>query len=286
MKKYIYLLSVILLFFVSCGNKHNYEMRSEMNNLYPIEIVYFDFDSRKELGDFPINRGIYGELIDEIEKDRPAFIILKFFFDTEKDEDFELSNILSKYDNILNQATTGLEQVNVTPDSVLSILAIDGIDIKIMNSNQIVLPNSQLFHSFSGIGMVDFKSRNGKYLDFPIMSQINGYYLPSLALKIGMMISNSEPVIKDDVVFLDNKEIVDSSGNFRIDLSSPKEFYNTHSFIEVLHRKQGAMDFSEKIVILFIEDPSVRKVKSKYKGLHNNAEIVADSINTLLKKLE
>ena len=75
-------------------------------------------------------------------------------------------------------------------------------------------------------------------------------------------------------------------GMFRIDLSKPHSLYKTYSFVEVLNRKKGDIDFSNKIVIVFIEDPAVRNVKSKYGDLHNDAEIVADSINTVLKQIE
>ena len=94
MRKYYFVsLACIFLFITSWSNKHNYDMTSEMNNIYPIEIVYFDSDSQEELGDFPVNRSVYGKLINEIEKDKPAFIILKFFF--QRIHDFASINLSS-----------------------------------------------------------------------------------------------------------------------------------------------------------------------------------------------
>lgn len=285
-KVYCVLVAVLILFLTSC-DEQNYEMISEMNNIHPIEIVYYTAKSDSGLGKFPVSRNIYKDLIKEIEQDKPAFIILKFFFDTVKDQDLELSKIIGKYNNILTQATTGLEPVRITPDSVLEKLALKNISLKCVDNKQIVLPNDTLLNSFSGIGMVDFISSNkNEYLNFQLVSQVRGYYLPSLALKVGMMITDSEPDYNKNNFTLKRKELSDENGLFRIDLSEPRKLYKTYSFTEVLNREKEEINFENKIIIVFIEDPSVRNVKSKYGKLHNDAEIVADSINTVLKKLE
>ena len=287
MKKYFLLLLILTsLIAISCENSKNYEMKSEMNKLYPIEIVYFDSNSQKELGEFPVNRNVYIKLIEKIEKDKPAYIILKYFFDTEKKEDNDFAKTLRGYKNILTQATTGLSQVRITPNSVLEHLALKNVTLKTHNFNEIVLPNETLLPSFAGIGMVDFITKNDEYRDCPIVSEVNGFYLPSLALKIGMMVTNSEPIINNNVLYLNGKEISVPNGMFKINLSKPKSLYKTYSFIDVLNKKIQEMNFKNKIVILFIEDPSVRFIKSDYIDLHNNAEIVADSINTMLERLE
>ena len=284
MKKILILPSFILLF-LSCSIEANYNMKSEMNDLHPIEIIYFDSNSQKELGEFPINRKYYGDLILEIEKDEPAYIILKFFFDTEKNEDILLSDTINQYDNILSQATTVLTPLTDTSEVVLQSLALDNMEIDIRNNEQIVLPNPTLLNSFSGIGLVDFITDGSKYLDFPIVSKINGQFLPSLALTVGMNVTQSKPSIRNDVLTMGEKEIPLTDGLFKIDLSEPNQLYTTYSLIDVLNRKIGEMDFNNKIVIVFIDNESVRKIKSSYDDFHNSAEIVADSINSLLKKL-
>lgn len=285
-KVYYVLVAIFLLFLTSC-DEQNYEMKSEMNNMHPIEIVYYAAESDAELGKFPVDRSVYGDLIEEIEKDEPAYIILKFFFDSEKDQDLALSNTIEKYNNILTQATTGLDPVKISPDSVLEKLSLDNMSFKSVDHEQIVLPNDTLLNSFSGIGIVDFiSSKKNEYLSFQLISQVRGYYLPSLALKMGMMIMGSEPVYKKDSINLGGKELLTTNEMFRIDLSEPHGLYGTYSFVEVLNRSKGDIDFSDKIIIVFIEDPAVRNVTSEYGKLHNAAEIVADSINTVLKNLE
>lgn len=288
MKKIYYILAAAtLLFITACDDEPNYEMISEMNSMHPIEIVYYSAELDSELGKFPVKRSVYGDLIDEIEKDNPAFIILKFFFDTEKDKDMELANTIGKYNNVLTQATTGLEPVRVTPDSVLEKLSLDNLSLKSIDHKQIVIPNNTLLNSFSGIGMVDFISNNKKeYINFQLISQVRGYYLPSLALEVGMKITGSEPVYNKNKFSLKGKELSGKNGLFRIDLSEPRKLYKTYTFTEVLNRNKEEISFKNKIIIVFIEDPAVRNVKSKYGKLHNDAEIVADSINTILKRLE
>ena len=287
MKKIFYLIvTATLLSITSCDDEPNYEMISEMNNIHPIEIVYYSAELDNELGEFPVDRIVYDKLIEEIEKDEPAYIILKFFFDTKKDKDIELANTIGKYNNILTQATTGLDPVRKTPDSVLKKLSLDNISFKTIDHNQIVLPNDTLLNSFAGIGLVDFVSNNkNEYLNFQLLSKVRGFYIPSLALKVGMMITGAEPVCEHGNILLDEKELITTDCLFRIDLSEPRKLYKTYSFTEILNRKEK-MNFNNKIVIVFIEDSAVRNVKSKYDQLHNDAEIVADSINTVLKKLE
>ena len=121
-KVYFILVAVFLLFLTSC-DEQNYGMISEMNNMHSIEIVYYTAESDAELGSFPVNRNVYSDLIEEIEKDKPAYIILKFFFDSEKDQDLVLSNTIEKYNNVLTQATTGFKPVRITSDSVLEKLS-------------------------------------------------------------------------------------------------------------------------------------------------------------------
>jgi len=284
---YYILVAVLFLFLTSCIEEKNYEMISEMNNMHPIEIVYYADESDAELGKFPVERSIYGDLIEEIEKDEPAYIILKFFFDTEKDKDMELANKIGKYNNVLTQATTGLEPVRVTPDSVLEKLSLNNLSLKSIDHKQIVIPNNTLLNSFSGIGMVDFISNNKKeYINFQLISKVRGYYLPSLALEVGMKITGSEPVYNKNKFSLKGKGLSDKNGLFRIDLSEPRKLYKTYTFAEVLNRNKEEISFKNKIIIVFIEDPAVRNVISKYGKLHNDAEIVADSINTVLKRLE
>jgi len=74
---------------------------------------------------------------------------------------------------------------------------LDNISFNSVAHEQIVLPNDTLLNSFSGIGMVDFISSNkNEYLNFKLVSQVRGFYMLSLALKIGMIVTDSEPVYR------------------------------------------------------------------------------------------
>ena len=68
MKKVYYILvSIFFLFITSCEEEQNYEMISELNNIHPIEIVYYSAESDSGLGSFPVNRNVYSDLIEEID---------------------------------------------------------------------------------------------------------------------------------------------------------------------------------------------------------------------------
>lgn len=287
MKNKLLALIAIILNLTSCkSNIPNYNMISGMNNSYTIEIVYFDEKTSNELGEFPVSRDYSARLIHEIEKDNPKILIMKFFYDMPTENDTDFINALSMYDNIFTQATTILKpDESVSKETIEQFCLRDFYIENLENNETILLPYHEFINDFNGIGLVDMITNDNEYLDFPIVSKVQNMFFPSLALKICMNIANTEPVYKNGNIFLDDVIIEAPYGMYKIDLSEPKSLYKTHSFIDIINGTSES-NFTGKIVIVFIEDPSVRQIKSEYNSLHNNAEIIADTINSILKELE
>ena len=283
MKKILLIDLIMVLLLISCVGDGNYNEISEMNKLYPIEIVYFDEETANEIGDFPISRKYYADLIENIEKQNPKYVILKFFLDRESEEDLYLSKILNQYDNVFNQSTTFME--SNYKEEELDKIALKGIDIELENYSNLLLPNELLKDSFCGVGLVDFIIEENRYIDFPVVSKVDGYILPSLGLLIAKEISKEKLRYEEGQLCFGEKRIELENGRMRIDISEPKKLYKTYSMIDILDEEKN-YDFENKIVIIFIEAPEVRVVKTKYKEKHNKAEIVADSINTILKVID
>lgn len=285
--KRLYLIIITIFIVIGCSTqKANYSMISEMNHQYPIEIIYYDKKTAKEIGDFPIDRKYYAEILDAIEASSPKAVVLKFFFDSKTESDKALHNTISKYNNVFTQTTSHIlpeEPINFDHVKELSLQNFDIPDLS--SSDSILLPNNTIFQDFTGIGFVDVITKNNLYMNFPIVSKVQDYILPSLALSIAGYVSNSKPVFKDDKLILGDKKIETNKGFLKIDLSKPGEFYKTHSFIDILN-KSDEFDFYKKIVIVYIDHQSVKRISSDYGVVHNNAEIIADSINTMLKYLE
>lgn len=254
-----------------------------MNDLFPIEIIYFDTKSELEMGEFPISRSYYAELIEIVEKQNPKYIVLKFFFDQERVEDTVLFDVIEKYKNVLTQSTTYIDS-EVEYTDYLSIQKTYSIEMNIENSNQLLIPNKNLINGFDGVGLVDFRIENSNYYDFPLFGKVDDTFIPSLATLILLKESDTELKYADDYISLGDIDIAHSNGYMRIDLSKPKDLYPTHSMIDILN-KDSETDFNNKIIIVFIENEMVRNVKSSYDEMHNKAEIVADSINTILKRI-
>ena len=281
MKKiYLQTLPLFILLF-SCNSKPNYDVISEMNNIAPIEIVYIDEKTINEIGSFPIDRKYYAQAIEQIEKGNPKYIILKFFFDTTSSSDIALSEVLKKYGNILTQTT-------IHTDTTCSKSIVENLKISLnqytnssMDSIHLLLPNDVLINDFIGIGHVDFLIRNSKSITLPIIEQIDGVVIPSLALKIGMLISNMDPIISDEMVILGESEILLERKMLKLKISKPG-FYKSLSFIDVLKSEVETGEFHNKVIIIFVDFESVRNVQTVYDSPHNYAEIVADSINTVL----
>lgn len=282
--KFWCLFILLVLTASSCSQQGNYDMVSEMNPSHAIEIVYYDEASREQLGAFPLSRSVYADLVHEIEKDSPALVILKFFFDLEKDQDVILAEEISRYDNVLTQASAVLDSQAPVSEGDMRALSLN--DVSNGGSESIVLPNGTLINSFAGIGLVDFKTIGTEYMDFPLFQEVDKYEIPSLALKSLMVLTGNEVTLKREYLQLGKSRIDHSDGFCRIDLSEPGKFYKEHSMIDVLANGADNIDFNDKIVIVFIDDDSVRNITSAYGSRHNSAEIVPDSINTLLQRIQ
>jgi hypothetical protein len=259
-------------------------MKSEMNEKFPIEIIYFDEDSKKVYGDFPISRKYFAQLISIIEEEHPAYVVLKFFYDAETEDDQILATELKKYDNIFTQSSAILKPLQPVSDVEIERYNLPGVNFKGYEYKNLIIPNTVLLNGFNGMGLVDFITKDNNYIDFPIFSNVRGYSIPSLALAIAIDITNEEPLYDSDSIILGKSQINAPDGFFNIDLSEPNKLYPIHSFSEIMSNSESH-DFLNKIVIIFIESDQVRTLKSDYPSLHNNAEVVADSINSILKQL-
>lgn len=209
--------------------------------------------------------------------------MLKFFFDQKRDEDIELYNVISRYDNILTQSTTQI-QSDIEIDDYLRGLKNFNVNLKMKDSENLLIPNENLINGFNGVGLVDFIADDLEYRNFPLFRKVRGKYIPSLATIILMNEIKSDLTVTDDNISFENISIAHEDGYMKIDLSKPKGLYHTHSMIDILNNRTTT-DFENKIVIIFIENEMVRNVKSTYNEMHNKAEIVADSINTILKRM-
>ena len=257
-----------------------------MNLLHPIEIIYIDDETARELGDFPIDRKYYADILDIIEASSPKAVILKFFFDTTTESDQILHNAISKYSNVFTQTTSFIPSEIHTELDQIKDLRLQNFDIPNLSStDSILLPNSTIINDFAGIGFVDMITKKNLYLNYPICSKVGDYIFPSLALSISSYVSNSDPDFIENELILGEKKIKAINGFLKIDLSKPGAFYTTHSFIDILKESEKT-NFNNKIVIVYIDHQIVKRISSDYGMIHNNAEIIADSINTMLKGLE
>ena len=275
---------ITLFLFSSCSEKKNYEMTSEMNKRHQIELVYFDEESERTYGEFPVSRKYIAQLVDVIEQDEPAYVVLKFFYDAETEDDHFLSETLQKYHNIFTQTSAILKPLSPVSDEDIKKYSLSEITSKGKVSSTLIIPNNTLSDGFDGIGLVDFITKEGRYRNFPVFSNVRGNSIPSLALALVTDMTKEVPQLEDDFLVLGATKIEAPGGFMKIDLSEPESLYPIHSFAGILD-SSDEHDFSNKIIIVFIENEGVRTISSDYAGLHNSAEIVADSINSFLKKL-
>jgi len=280
------ILSLNFLLLVSCGQKPNYEMISQQNSLHPIDIIYIDKKTEELLGAFPLDRNYYAQILNSIESSHPKFVVLKFFFDKITESDKILSQQNNKFRNVLTQSTSYLQPLSEVSQNQIENVSVQLEANSLPEGDSILLPNSVLFESFLAIGQVDFKIDNNEYIDCPLATSVTGNVIPSLALRIAMLITGSDPMWVENSITLKGHSLSDEKGNMRINLSEPEALYPTYSFIDVLESEPGDYDFKDKIVIVFVDNASIRSISSQYERSHNPAEIVADSINSILMKVQ
>lgn len=260
-------------------------MKSQQNIQHPIELIYFDEKSEDVLGAFPLDREYYARILEVIETGHPKFVILKFFFDKTTDSDEQLSLQIMKFGNVLTQTSSFLEPLSENTQVRMADISLQLNPKGIPEGETLVLPNSSLFESFLGVGHVDFKTKNGEYMNCPLAISVADYTVPSLALRVGMLVTDSDPIWLNKSISLAGVPLSDSNGNLKISLSEPEGLYPKHSFIDVLESESGEYDFKDKIIIVFVDNDEIRSFSSQYGSKHNPAEIVADSINTVLMML-
>ena len=277
------MLIVLTLSLFSCG--FNYE-NHKMNASYPISIVYYDSLSQKELGDFPIDRDYYAQIIEILERQKPKYIILKFFFTEKSNNDSLLNEVLQSHRNILTQAAVmpGESLQNI---EVLSEYKIASGNHSFPGYRNAWLPYDELGRQFSGIGFTNLIASGDVFKEFNIISSLNGDIYPSLPLLILQKEIGDPILIEPNELRVGSVQIpINSNGSFPVGLSKPNTLYKAFSFVDVLHDKVEDHSFGNNIVIIFLSGENAPKYYTGDHEARNVAEIVADAINSVLIYLD
>lgn len=282
------LLAICFLTACSPSPQHSevlYTKTSQMNQQYPISIIYVDAKTELALGDFPIDRRHYASIVEVLNPARPKYVVLKYFLIDPSKSDAELAKTLSKYENTLTQAAA----VDVHEDYSKADLEKHSIEkntFKFYEHKAVWFPNTHLANKFNGIGFVNSIIKDGKFMEFLFIVGIEKKLYPSLALLILEKELKEKLSISKNSVSTSKFEVpINKNGSFSIDLSEPNSLYPSYSFIDVLQGKVALEKFENNIVIVFYKGEKIQGVSSEYGLNHNPAEIVADSINTALKYL-
>lgn len=280
------ILLLILISTISCQkNNSNYNLVSEMNTLHPIEIIYVDEKTQRKLGEFPFDRKHHAMLIENIQQENPAAVILKFFFDSKSENDVVLAETLIKYSNIFSQIDVkNSAEEYINSDDLLRFSV--NADSTFHGEKSFTLPNQTLLKGFDGLGIVTADLNKKQQLQgFHIAETSQGVSIPNISISVIKKLVSSSVELKNSSLFIGNKEIQFGNSKYLpLDLSKPMALYKSHSYLDILNSSKN--NFQNKIIIIYIEDPAVRYIESEYRSQHNNAELVADSINTLLKAIQ
>lgn len=268
MKYKISLLITITIIFSSCSDKQEYYTGNRINNHHEIILIYVDEETEKQLGSFPIDRKYYIHLLNSLKEFDTAAIILKFFFDEEKESDGLLAEKISEFDNIFSQASTDLEPISIVTKNYLSQFYFDS-NIKTKDIEQILVsPNNKIGKSLHGVGHVNTNfNKKDVFMGIPALLPIkDNKTLPHLSIAITRFL---------DFDFEYNDDFIN------LQITEPKKTYKSLSFIDVMNNSTN-INLDNCIVIVYVENEKTRNISTVYDEKLNSAELLADSINTLL----
>lgn len=269
--------------FLSCLAEPPFAYRqvTAMNQRYPICIVNVDAASQRALGEFPIDRKYYAQLLSRLRASQPRFVILKFFFTDPRSGDAELLAALKGSSNVLTQFA-GASQDEGYPVRQLLPWSRGSNTFGLPDFPHAWPPTPELAAGFVAAGSVN----GGPEAGFQLVTSIRRTVYPSLALAVlEQELQVKAKVSMGEVEVGPVKLPISAEGTFTVDLSEPGRLYARHSFIEVLNGSTPPASFSNHIVIVFADAAGAPTFRSRYAQPHGAAEIVADTINTVLKRL-
>lgn len=275
-----YFLPLVLLF--SCATTGKYKI----NSTYPLSIIYVDEKTEKQLGEFPLKRQYYGELVQKLQESKPKYIILKFFFDQEKPGDEEFIAKIKDYKNILTQASSFWDHEENKVDIRRYSFARN--EIRFPQKNNVMFPYPKMRKAFDGVGFVNATvTEKGEVNSFELVSDYKGRLYQSLPLFILHKETGGNLQLLGKRIKVGNLPVpINIDGSFKLRLSRPGKLYPTYSFIDVINGKIDPTFFKNHIVIVFYRGDKISPAKGVNGFEYNPAEVVADAINSALLYLD
>lgn len=257
-----------------------YRTVTELNHHHPISIIYVDEASQKALGKFPIDRRHYADLITRLAPAKPHCVVLKFFFTDPRPGDKALIDVLRSQTNVLTQFGGQVQDEGYSVTQ-LAPWARGTNTFSFPDFPQALPPTPELAKAFSSGGTVNLSGTNA----FRLVTSIRGIVYPSLPLAVLERELATTAVVHREHVTVGKVSIpLRPDGTFTFDLSEPGKLYPTYSFVEVLTGRVLAATFADQIVIVFAQTPEAPRFQLGYSRAHDAAELVADTINTVLKQ--
>lgn len=262
----------------------------------------------ENLGEWPISRKIYADIIDIIEKDKPKAIIFDLMFiksfKNDKLSDKLLADAMAKYPNIYtainfdNESYELRKPINL-PNKMKINLDIQNKNIDIgevfgfTNCRPII---TQILENKTNIGMINInRSNDGIIRTAPTFAKYKGDYYPYLSLLVGSNIVNQNNIDK----FTINKKSQLKAGNLSIPITNSGECvlnwygpaqktYKNIPFYKLVELSKGKQitetyNFKNKIVFIGTTALSLYDTKSvPIDKIYPGVEIHATYINNIL----
>ena len=141
----------------------------------PFVVIMYDKKTENALGSFPPKRTIWASTVEKVKALNAKAVVLKFFYDLPRDEDYLLGNSIKNIPTFLQACINESEPSNNKLDQRFIISANQNYK-NVLSGNNGWLPVSVLAKNAYDIGFVDIRDIN----NIPIIEKYDGKYVKSL----------------------------------------------------------------------------------------------------------
>lgn len=258
------------------------------------------------IGEWPLPRGLYADVINYVEKQNPKMIIFDMLFiksaKSSREENIKLGNAFKKFDNVYTAMNFDYQAFDLRVPQELDEkfeISIDNLSRDI-NFKENTFTNyrpviDEIMNNTANVGSVNIaRSPDGVLRQAPVFVKYNDKFYPQIAFLAGYKAVTHEPensfVIDNNgyLLYADKKIPLDKNGNTTLNWYGSKGNYSEIPIYKIIKNIKGqnidlGVDFKDKTVLVGMTANSLFDLKTTPTDkLYPGVEILATYINNVI----
>ena len=258
------------------------------------------------IGEWPLPRGIYADVVNYLEKQNPKMIIFDMLFiksaKSSLSQDEKLGDVFKKYNNIYSAMNFDFQSEDLRVPPVLDEKFSYNIDnlSKNIDFEENTFTNyrpviDEVMNNTDNVGSVNIaRSTDGILRQAPAFVKYNGKFYPQIAFLAGYKFQNPDAdknivINKNGYLVYSGKSVqLDNNGNVTLNWYGPRGNYEEVPIYKIIKAIKGgktdlAVDFNNKIILIGMTANSLFDLKTiPTDKLFPGVEVLATYINNVL----